>query len=311
MADTAAPRGLVRDVAMLDLSTLRSAEELAGLTGLRRVAVVVVPESLVGALMAVPMEDVASIVPVPDGARLAIHTGTLVTDGAALANPGGERDVLMVTGALVLTSPVERVGYRAILVTGVVLAPRGSEAALGPALTRVTGSLIYFDRTEDQQVRVLQGQTSLRGDFLANAGGRPGDLLLVAGQLTLTTPTTSVGFSRVLVAGQLLAPAESEQVLQPVLEVLGQVVWYEGTVRAFAGSDRFGREFFELLDGRVTLVLAGEFELEPDVPAELLRERVAAIVLAGELRAPRRLVAVLQVLATHRSGKIVPLPTER
>src|SRR5437879_4096408 len=128
--ETASDAGAVENVALLDLSTMRSPEELARIKSIRNVATVIVPESLAGALAAIPMRNVANVVPVPDGARVNTHVGALTMDGAALAATSDRPAVLLVTGALVVTSPVERVGYHDILIVGAVVAPHGSEAAL-------------------------------------------------------------------------------------------------------------------------------------------------------------------------------------
>jgi hypothetical protein len=41
------------------------------------------------------------------------------------------------------------------------------------------------------------------------------------------------------------------------------------------------------------------------VTIELLREKVVEIVLNGELRAPKHLLGILQVLATQNNGVII------
>jgi hypothetical protein len=101
--------GEIKDVAMLDLTALTSAEELAGITRISDVAAVLVPESLMPAVVGIPMDDVAMVVPVPDGVEVRSHTGALVMGGEALAGPAVENATLVVTGTLILTSPVERV----------------------------------------------------------------------------------------------------------------------------------------------------------------------------------------------------------
>ena len=78
----------------------------------------------------------------------------------------------------------------------------------------------------------------------------------------------------------------------------------------FVGNDRVGREFFELLDGPVTLIIAGDFEIEEGVPRDLFREKVAKIVLAGNLRAPADLLPLVQVLAEEKAGNISSLDDE-
>jgi hypothetical protein len=303
----AAPReGVIEGVALLDL-TAHTAEALSRIRRIERVALVLVRESLAGALTQIPMEGVAMVMPLPDGGRARIHTGVVTMAGSALSGPGLEKDVLVMTGVLVLTSPVERVDYLGIVATGVVMAPRGSEAALAAALIRSTGSVGYYDYSEGQVVKVFQGQTRLRGEALANRTGQPSDIAVVAGQLVVTTPLPGLGFQQVVVAGQLAAPEESVDVLEPALTVVGQVVWYSGAARAFLGVERFGRGFFELLDAPLTLVLSGSFHIAPDVPAELLREKVAGIALVGTLRGSKELLPTLQLLTTEKQGEIAAL----
>jgi hypothetical protein len=298
------PGGVVEDVALLDLTSMTSAEDLAGITRIRDVAIVLVPGPLMPAVMNIPMDDVAMVVPVPEGVEVRNHTGALVMGGEALAGPEAEHALLVVTGTLILTSPVPRVAYRGVIANGLVLAPQGSESALGAGLTRMTGAVEYYPYAEGQEVRVSTGQLRASGELLANPGGGPDDVLVVAGQLIVSGPVTRVGYRRIVVAGQLLAPQDSQPLLGPVVTVKGQLAWYRGQPRLFVGKERFEREFFELLDRPLTLALVGRFEVGPDVPAQLLREKVEEITLVGKLVAPRALVGVLQLLTTEKFGTI-------
>jgi hypothetical protein len=302
------PTGTVENVAVLDLSSLRGTDDLAAIGRIEGVALVLVPESLAGALTRIPMRNVASVVPVPDGAEIRMHTGSVVLGGDALANPGADDVVLVVTGTLALSSPVHEVNFRRVIVTGVVLAPRGSEAALGAGLSRVTGSVQYYDHVEGQRFRTMSGQTEISGHVLANRGGNPADILFLVGQTIITGPVTEVGYQEIFAAGQLLAPRESEPVLAPVLTHEGQLVWYDDQPRVFTGKETFGRGFFELLDEPLSLMLVGRFTFEDDLPPELLRAKVASITLVGTIIAPKELVPVLQLLTTQKHGRIT---TER
>lgn len=301
--------GVIQGVAVLDLTTY-GAEAIGRIKQIRGVAQVIVPESLAGALAGVRMKGVAQVIPVPDGARVRLHTGVVTMDGGALAAPGTEEDVLVLTGVLVLTSPVTRVAYHSVVATGILLAPKGSEGALAAGLTRMTGVVAYYDYSEGQTVKVFQGQTRLRGETLANAAGKPTDVAIVAGQLVITSPVRTLGYQQVVVAGQLAAPEESLDVLEPALNLTGQVAWYTGTARAFSGGERFERGFFELLEEPITLLLSGRFEVAPDVPAELLREKVGTIVLSGSLKGSKEVVPVLQLLTVEKQGEIGPLDAE-
>jgi hypothetical protein len=296
--------GVVANVALLDLSAMKSAEELARIKSIRNVANVIVPESLAGTLAAIPMRNVANVLPVPDGARVNAHVGALTMDGAALAAEGDAPTVLLLTGALVVTSPVERVGLHSILTVGAVVAPEGSEAALTPVLRRTVGRVAYYPWVEGQTVRVFQGDIRMKGEVLANPGGGPDDIAIVAGTLVVSGTVPNVGFRRIVVVGTLVAPEDTELVLSPALTLVGDAVWYTAPPRVFSGADHFTAGFFELIDEPITLVLNGAFRFDPDVPPQLVKERVATIALNGAIKASRELVPVLQHLTVQKQGVI-------
>ena len=127
---------------------------------------------------------------------------------------------------------------------------------------------------------------------------------MVAGQLIVTGPVAKVGYRRIVVAGQMLAPRDAQAVLGPALVVKGQLAWYSGRPRIFVGKETLGRSFFELLDRPLSLALVGRFEIDPDVTVELLRDKVEDIILVGKLVAPGQLVGVLQLLTTEKVGTI-------
>lgn len=297
--------GVVEAVAVLDLSHVGSEDDLDFLSAIEKVAVVVVPDHLVAALHRIPMRKVASIFAVPQGANVRMHTGSLTVGGEGLAEPGGDNEVLIVTGALIVTSPVTSVGYRRVLVTGLVLAPHGSEAALGAGLTSVTGMTAYYRHAEGQEIRQYTGAVRLSGATLANPSGTPDDVLVASGQVIVKGPVTEVGYQRVIVSGQLLAPRDSEESLAPALLVQGQTAWYSGDPRFLVGDETYGRAFFEMLDGPQELAIVGDVTIEDDgLTPELLREKISDLTLVGDLTAPKALVPAFQVLATEKLGEI-------
>ena len=300
------PDGVIENTPMLDLTGMSSPDELHGISQLKNVAVVLVPEALSGALASIPMENVASVVPIPGGARPSVHTGSIVMGGEGLADPAASDKVLVVTGTLALTTPVEHVSYREIIVTGLVLAPHGSESALAAGLSRVTGAIRYYRYAEGQQIRTYAGQVTLGPETLANEGGSNDDVLVVSGQVVVTGPIHAVGYQLIVGAGQLLLPRASQELLAPVLSSEGQLVWYAGDrVRVFTGHESFSQAFFELIDEPLALMLMGSIVIEDDVSASLLRDKVSEITLVGKIVAPREVVPVLQLLTTEKQGKIV------
>jgi hypothetical protein len=295
-------RGVVRRQGVLDLSHLTTPEELATIHRIERVGTVVVPNSLAGAYAKIPTERVGSTIYVPDGANVRMHTGPLVVGGDGL---GGPEDVLVITGVLVIVSPVTGPVPQRISVIGSVLAPSGSESALGPALGGGVGTVTYYRYVEGQDIKVLTGQVRLSGASLANSAGGRDDVLLAAGQVVLTGPIATVGYAQVVVAGQLIAPAASREVLEPRLQVQGQVVWARSDeARVFTDDTEVGPDFFRLLDQPVSLVLLGDLTITAGVTEAMLREKVTDIVLLGDVTAPAEVVPMLQVLAVDALGTI-------
>jgi len=296
----------IRHVALLDLTGAGAAESLNGITRIADVATILVPESLLPRLSSIPMEHVAATVPIPDGSRVRVLSGQLVLSGEALANPNGDPDeVLVVAGQLVLTSPVERVAYKQLIVMGQLLAPVGSETGLGAGLTRMSGQVQYFPYTARASVRVATGSVRFTSTGLANPTGQPTDILVSVGQLVITDLPQKIGYQRIVAVGQVLAPHGSQGVLAgQVHSVAGQIVYYTAPPRLFDGKDTFYGAYFELLNEPITLVLDGHFVFDDDVSPDVLKQKVAAIVLDGHVVASRRLVPMLQVLTIARDGTI-------
>jgi hypothetical protein len=294
--------GVISRQGTLDLSHLTSPDQLAGVRRIERVGTVIVPESLAAAYATIPTSRVGNTIYVPDGARVRVHTGPLLVGGDGL---GAEEDVLIVIGVLIVTSPITGPVPRQISVIGLVLAPKGSESALGPALGGGTGSVSFYRYVEGQDTKVIAGQLTLTGASLANPGGGPDDVLVAAGQVVVTGTITEVGYAQVIVAGQLVAPAEGRAVLEPRLQVQGQAVWYRGgEPRVITDDMVVGPDFFRLLDEPVSLVLLGDVRFQPGVTEAQLREKLAHLVVLGDVTAPADLVSILQVLATDSLGSI-------
>ena len=164
---------VLSDQPVADFSHLTAPEHLAAISRIENVALVIVPESLAAAYTAIPSSGVAATIYVPDGANVRVHTGALVVGGDGI---GAADDVLIITGMLIITSPVTGPVPQRIHVVGSVLAPRGSEAALGPALAGGTGGVSYYTPADGQDVKVFSGQVRLSGAMLANPAGQADDI---------------------------------------------------------------------------------------------------------------------------------------
>lgn len=294
---------VVSGQAVLDFSHLTEPEQLAGISRIEGVALVIVPESLAAAYAAISSSGVANTVYVPDGvnARVRVHNGLLVTGGEGL---GAANDVLVVNGMLIITSPVTGPVPRSINVAGSVLAPRGSEAALGPALAGVNGVVSYYTHAEGQEIKVLSGQVNASAAMLANPAGQADDILIAAGLVVITGEVTTVGYRRIIVAGMMVAPADSRDVIEPRAEVQGQAAWYRGDPRILYEDTTLGPDFFRLLDHPVSLVVLSGLTITEGVTEEILREKITGICLLADATVPPGLVGAVQALTTDAFGTI-------
>jgi len=287
------PGGVIRDVAVLDLTATTHPEELAHIRRIEDVAVVLVRESAASALTRIDLVDVANIVQVPEGGRARLYTGTAVIDADTMADESATHDILVVTGTLIATTPIHHVSLAGIIVTGTVLAPEGSDA-LRSAIMRLTGTYSTFPYREGQNIEHRSGSVAVDGATLANPHGTADDVLLVSGTLTVTGEVGDVGYGRVVAAGPLIAPRSSRAVLEPYVSS-PSVVWYTAPPKVFFGSQTLSRIFFELLEEPVTLILWGSTTVDADVTLDDVRHKVAAVYSQGSLKAPKDVLALFQV----------------
>jgi hypothetical protein len=302
MSNDESAQGVLSGNGVVDFSHLRSPEDLSSVSRIENVGAVIVPESLAAAYAAIPSSKVGATVFVPDGVNVRVHTGPLVVGGDGL---GSAEDMLVVVGMLIITSPVTGVVPKRVAVVGSVLAPRGSEQALGPALAGGVGSVNYYRYTEGQDFRLVTGQVKLSGVTLANPAGQPDDVLVVAGQVVLSGPVTTVGYAQVIIVGQFIAPKAGRDMLEPRMQVAGQVAWYQGDdPRMFFDETRLGPDFFRLLDHPVSLLVFDDLTIAPDVTESMVREKITDILLFADVTAPAGLVGQLQVLVTDAYGTI-------
>lgn len=167
------------------------------------------------------------------------------------------------------------------------------------------GSVIAL--AEGSKVNQIGGKLKLGGEFLENPSADGSDILLVTGELLITSPPTKFGYKQLIVVGQLFIPRGSESVLTPfITQTSGEIIAYDHrNPRWFMGQGRFGREFFDYLKEPITMILMGEFVIESDVGAELLREKVTEIIQMGVLKAAdRKLVPILTALAVEQMSMI-------
>jgi hypothetical protein len=297
----------ITNVGVLDLSAMESPEALDGVKKITNVGVILAPQPLMQKLSTIPMVNVGTTIPVPAGAKLRAFTGSTVLSGEALANADGDpNEILLITGSLAITSPVRKVGYAGFIVTGSLIAPEGSEAALGSGISRMTGDLSYYPYSEGSTVRVRVGFQQLSGADLANPAGQESDILLALGSLAITSPVERLGYQHLVVEGTLIAPPGSEVALTGRVTMLGgQIVYSAAKPRVFTGRDDLSAAFFEYLDEPIVLMITGRCTFEDDVTPEVLKEKLAGVILTGRITAPRAVVPLIQARTLAKTGRII------
>lgn len=167
------------------------------------------------------------------------------------------------------------------------------------------GSVVPIPISDRGEVRIRNGLIELDAEALATGTGNPEDSLVVVGSCVITGAVEAVAYRRLIVVGQLVAPAACRRVVEAAVAALvGQALYYREPCRLILTDTRLGRAFLELLDGPTRFVVAGTLRLKADVDADLVRAKVAALEVAGEVVAPAQLVPLLQMLAPSNPGAI-------
>jgi hypothetical protein len=207
---------------VLDLTHVTSPEQLDLATEIADVGVVLVRDSVAPRLGTVPMHGVGVVVAVPDAAKVVRQAGAIRLAGEALGAPGHEDEVLVLAGAVLVTSPVERVGYQAVIVVGLLIAPEGSEAAL--STVSVTGVVSYYPT--GAVLRMVLGQESYNQEFFSYLDAPV--TLVVMGELTIEADVSVDLFREkvraLTIAGTVLAPARLVPLVQALtVDKLGDI----------------------------------------------------------------------------------------
>ena len=204
----------IRGVGVLDLTGMRSTDDLAGITRIKNVGVILVPEPLMSRLGAISMEHVGTTVAIPVGDKVRVITGSLTLSGEALAVPTGDEDTLVVVGVLQVTTPVEKVAYRKLVVVGLVVAPKGSETAIGAAISRLEGAVVYYSGVP----RIFTGTDRFSSAFFGFLEDQT--KLVLAGTYTIEPDVTPELLKRKVGGINLAGTLKAPRALVPLLQAL-------------------------------------------------------------------------------------------
>jgi len=295
---------IIQNVRTLDLTGM-SATDLANVTKICNVGLLIIPEELIGTLATIELEDVQQTFPVPEGKRVNVRTinGPAQMGGDALIGADEKLiTILMVNGPLIFTSPVQQIKAYELIINGPIFAPQASDEGLNAAIRVLQGPLIYYNTSGE--VKIHAGQAKLGASALANENGNPDDILFVGGQLLVSGEVTTIGYRHIYVGGQAFIPKVSEAAVSPYLQVFGQTIWYTSEPRTINGNEELGAHFFSYLPEPITLIINGVVTLKPDVQPELLRTKVTEIMLNGVLEGSAEIVPLLQALTKEKNGMI-------
>lgn len=204
-------------VGLLDLTGMRSLDDFVTMGHIRAVGTALVPEALFARFTTLPIGGVGDlvIIPTPVGGKVKVRKGHILMSGEALARgTGNPADILVINGRLIVTSPVETIGYRQLIVVGQLLAPAASRPVLEAALSCLIGEELsyrepfrlftantyleraFFELLEKPTNLVLIGQTILAGDVTAELlRAKVAEITLVG---TLTAPRSLVSVLQLL-----------------------------------------------------------------------------------------------------------------
>jgi hypothetical protein len=155
-------QGKITHMGLLDLRHLRSIDELANVTRISHIGTILVSDQLQGSINRIPMNHVGSILTLPADMKVKLLTGDLKLSGDFLENANGDPDeTLLIVGTLMITSPLRKIGYKSLILTGELVAPKGSEPILTSAISQLIGELYFYA----DEPRLFTGQDRFGSDF--------------------------------------------------------------------------------------------------------------------------------------------------
>lgn len=157
-------QGKITHLGLLDLRHLRSVDELRHVTEIAYVGTILLSDQLEGSINSIPMHHVGSIVTIPSDMKVKLLTGDLKLQGDFLENANGDpEETLLVTGGLMITSPFQKVGYKSLILTGEIFAPKECTHVLTSSISQLYGELHFYEN----EPRMFYGRDRFGHDFFS------------------------------------------------------------------------------------------------------------------------------------------------
>lgn len=164
---------------------------------------------------------------------------------------------------------------------------------------------------DQANIKIISGSNyTMSGDELINSQGDPDkDMLIVAcGSLFIDSPVSQIGYKEIItVCGDLIAPKESKSLLNPYItsKLSNSIFFEDSTPRLFSGKTSISKEFLELVEHPINLLVTGILQFDEDIPMQLVKEKVNQIYLTGRIIAPKELLPILNFLSIQNYGEII------
>jgi len=217
------------------------------------------------------------------------------------AIPAGEIREMGILNLLAAKTADDLQGIRSISEIGVILIPEHLAVDLMRVPMHEVGTIAAIPVSDAIHLQV--GQFTLPGEALA--AGDPEKILVMVGQLFITSAITSIGWKGIHATGQIIATRGSESALMAkLIHIQGQIIYCPANPRVIMGTESYGAGFLELLEEAVPLVIMGSLTIEQDVSVDLMKSKISEIMLMGELRVSRTLLPLAQLLTKDKMGEI-------
>ncbi|MGZ3805845.1 MAG: hypothetical protein ACXVB4_16625 [Pseudobdellovibrionaceae bacterium] len=164
----------------------------------------------------------------------------------------------------------------------------------------------------EDDVQMVQGKSILGSETL---GSLKSPLqLVVIGKLIVKDDVSSEALERGLgflqVTGKIVCPSDLLPTLQSKAKsLIGKIETYPSGYRLVEKSLRFDKEQLLAIQPGSKLAVFGDVSFDKEIPAKVLKERLAGLFVRGNLSVPENLVDTIQsILFPHGTGNISVIP---
>ncbi len=112
-------RKSISSVGVLDLRHMQSIDELRNISNIFSVGTILVSDSFKGTIASIPMHSVGGIISIPKGSKVNQINDIMKITEDFLHNANGDgSEILLVSGDLIITSPITKIGYKQMIISG-------------------------------------------------------------------------------------------------------------------------------------------------------------------------------------------------